>query len=100
MIIPSFTIIRQKEAAVVESLGKYHRVAVAGFHFIKPWERVAGKLSLKVQELQVAVETKTIDDVFVRLLIAVQYYVIPERVREAFDGRYAGLVRKLAYPPD
>lgn len=83
-MIPTYTVIRQKEAAVVESLGRFHRVLSAGFHFIKPWEKVVGRLSLKVQELQVTVETKTLDDVFVKLLIAVQYYVIPERVKEAF----------------
>ena len=83
-MIPMYTVIRQKQAAVVESLGTFDRVLTPGFHIIKPWERVVGKLSLKVQELQVTVETKTLDDVFVKLLIAVQYYVIPERVREAF----------------
>lgn len=84
MIIPYFTIVHQKQAAVVETLGKFEKVLQAGFHLILPWQSVAGKLSLKVQELQVNVETKTKDDVFVRVLIAVQYYVIPERVKEAF----------------
>ena len=45
---------------------------------------VSTKLSLKVQEMQVAVETKTLDDVFVKVLIAVQYRVIPERAKEAY----------------
>jgi len=45
---------------------------------------VAAKLSLKVQEMQVSVETKTSDDVFVKLLMAVQYHVIPERAKEAY----------------
>ena len=45
---------------------------------------MAAKLSLKVQEMQVSVETKTSDDVFVKLLMAVQYHVIPERAKEAY----------------
>ena len=84
MLVPYFTIVRQKQAAVVESWGRFDKVLHAGVHFVLPWQSVAGKLSLKVQELQVNVETKTKDDVFVKVLIAVQYFVIPERVKEAF----------------
>lgn len=79
-----FFIVREQTAAIVETLGKYNRIASSGLHLKMPWERVAGRLSLRIQELQVNVETKTKDDVFVRLLIAVQYFVIPEKVREAF----------------
>lgn len=77
-------IVREQTAGVVESFGKFSRICESGLHFKAPWERVAGRVSLRIQELQVSVETKTHDDVFVRLLIAVQYYVIPDRVREAF----------------
>ncbi len=84
MFVPHYVIVRQKQAAVIESLGKFDRVIGAGFHFIKPWESLVGRASLKVQELQVAVETKTLDDVFVKLLLAIQYQVIPDRVQEAF----------------
>ncbi len=79
-----FFIVREQTAAIVESFGRFNRIANSGLQFKMPWERVAGRLSLRIQELQVNVETKTQDDVFVRLLIAVQYYVIPDRVREAF----------------
>jgi regulator of protease activity HflC (stomatin/prohibitin superfamily) len=51
---------------------------------------VAGRLSLKIQQLDVIVETKTLDDVFVRLKISVQYKVVKEKVYEAFY--------KLDYP--
>jgi regulator of protease activity HflC (stomatin/prohibitin superfamily) len=79
-----FFIVRQQEAAIVESLGRYVRVAQAGFQIKMPWERVAGRLSLRIMELQVNVETKTDDDVFVRVLIAVQYHVITSQVADAF----------------
>jgi len=79
-----FFTVKEQTAAVIEGFGKFDRVCTSGLHVKKPWERVAGRVSLRIQELQVNVETKTEDDVFVRLLIAVQYYVIPDRVREAF----------------
>ena len=84
MLIPYFTIIRTKQVAVVEAMGKFSRVIGAGPKLILPWESVVGRLSLKVKEMQVSVETKTLDDVFVKLLIAVQYQVIPQRAKEAF----------------
>lgn len=79
-----FFTVRQQTAAIVETFGKFNRICTAGLHFKLPWERVAGRVSLRIQEMQVNVETKTHDDVFVRLLIAVQYYVMPERIHEAF----------------
>lgn len=80
-----FVIIRQKDAGIVERFGRFERVLHAGFHWLVPvLHSVVGRISLRVQELQVNVETKTKDDVFVHLLIAVQYYVIPDRVKEAF----------------
>ncbi len=84
MLIPYITVVRTKQIAIVEAMGKYNRTMGAGPKLILPWESVAGRLSLKVKELQVSVETKTLDDVFVKLLIAVQYNVIPERAKEAF----------------
>ena len=47
-------------------------------------DRIAGKLSLKIQQLDVIIETKTKDDVFVKLKVSVQYKVIKEKVYDAF----------------
>jgi regulator of protease activity HflC (stomatin/prohibitin superfamily) len=55
-------------------------------------DRIAGRLSLKIQQLDVIVETKTLDDVFVKLKVSVQYVVIKSKVYEAFY--------KLEYPHD
>ncbi len=84
MIIPYFTVVRQKQVAIIESFGKYAKTVEAGPYLVLPWESVAARLSLKVQEMQVTVETKTLDDVFVKLLVAVQYAVIPTRAKEAY----------------
>ena len=45
---------------------------------------VAGTLSLKVQQLEVRCETKTLDNVFIEVIVAIQYNVLQEKVREAF----------------
>ncbi|RLE33157.1 MAG: SPFH domain-containing protein [Acidobacteria bacterium] len=84
MIIPYFTIVRQKQVAIIEGFGRFDKIVTAGPYLVLPWQSVAARMSLKVQEMQVTVETKTLDDVFVKLLIAVQYSVIPARAKEAY----------------
>jgi regulator of protease activity HflC (stomatin/prohibitin superfamily) len=84
MFIPYFSVVRTKQVAIIESFGRFDKTVQAGPCQVLPWQKVATKLSLKVQEMQVGVETKTSDDVFVKLLMAVQYHVIPERAKEAY----------------
>jgi len=72
-----FFIVKQKTAVIIERLGKFNRVARSGFNLKIPFlDRKAGVVNLKVMELPVEVETKTKDDVFVRLIVSVQYYVV------------------------
>lgn len=70
----------------IEQCGKYHRVANPGINCINPLccEEVAGKLSLRVQQLDVAVETKTKDNVFVTMVVSVQYQAMPGSLYDAF----------------
>ena len=86
-------IVKQQTAVVVERLGKFHSVRNSGFQLKIPFiDRIAGKMSLKIQQLDVVVETKTKDDVFVKLKVSVQYVVIKSKVYEAFyklDNPYA-----------
>ncbi|MEM6632791.1 MAG: SPFH domain-containing protein [Bacteroidota bacterium] len=78
-------IIKQQTAGIVQRLGKFERVAFAGFHLKIPFvDQVTGKVNLKVQQLDVNVETKTKDDVFVHLKVSVQYLILKEKVYEAF----------------
>ena len=83
-MIPRFFIVREKTAAIIETFGRFSRIAMPGWHFVMPFDRVAGRVSLRLQEMNVHVETKTLDDVFVKIVVAVQYYVRPDKVREAF----------------
>lgn len=72
-----FFIVKQKTAVIIERLGKFQRVARSGFNLKIPIiDKKAGTVNLRVMELPVEVETKTKDDVFVRLIVSVQYYVV------------------------
>ena len=80
-----WVIVKQQTAAIIQRLGKFERVAYAGFNIKIPiLDQVAGRINLKVQQLDVNVETKTKDDVFVHLKVSVQYHVLKDKVYEAF----------------
>jgi len=93
ILISAFFIVKQQTAVIIERFGKFHSIRQSGLHIKIPLvDRIAGRLSLKIQQLDVIVETKTLDDVFVRLKISVQYKVIKTKVYDAFY--------KLDYPHD
>ena len=80
-----FFIINQQTAGIIERFGKFHSIRQSGLQLKIPViDRIAGKLSLKIQQLDVIIETKTLDDVFVKLKVSVQYKVIKEKVYDAF----------------
>lgn len=80
-----FFIVRQQTAVIIERFGEFQSIRQAGLQIKIPIvDRKAGKLSLKIQQLDVLVETKTSDDVFVKLKVSVQYVVIREKVYDAF----------------
>jgi regulator of protease activity HflC (stomatin/prohibitin superfamily) len=78
-------IVKQQSATIIQRLGRFQTISFAGFHLKIPFlDQVAGRVSLKVQQLDVDVETKTKDNVFVRLKVSVQYHVIKAKVYDAF----------------
>lgn len=80
-----FFIVKQQEVAVVQYLGKFSRTAGPGFHLKLPLiERVAGKVSLRIEQLDTDVETKTKDNVFTRVRVSVQYFINVDQVYDAF----------------
>jgi regulator of protease activity HflC (stomatin/prohibitin superfamily) len=82
-----FFTVEQQERAIVERFGKFVRVAGPGLQRKSPFvERVAGRMSLQVEQLNADIETKTKDNVFVVVKLAIQYMVSadPERVKDAF----------------
>tara|TARA_Y200000002_G_scaffold36786_1_gene27000 strand:- start:1740 stop:2675 length:936 start_codon:yes stop_codon:yes gene_type:complete len=86
-------IVKQQTAAIIERFGRFQSIRQSGLQLRIPVvDRIAGRLSLKIQQLDVIVETKTKDDVFVKLKVSVQYMVIKDKVYDAFY--------KLDYPHD
>ena len=93
LLFGTFFIVRQQSAAVVERFGKFVGVRHSGLQLKIPIiDRVAGRVSLRIQQLDVVVETKTKDDVFVKIKVSVQYKVIKDKVYDAFY--------KLDFPQD
>ena len=74
--------VKQQTAVVIERLGKFHKVSGAGLQFKIPLiDSIAGDINLRVRELPVEVETKTKDDVFVKIIVSVQFFVV-----DSIDG--------------
>jgi regulator of protease activity HflC (stomatin/prohibitin superfamily) len=93
LVALSIFTVKQQTAAIMERFGKFLTVRQSGLHFRIPLvDKISGRISLKIQQLDVIVETKTKDDVFVKLKVSVQYKVIREKVYDAFY--------KLDYPHD
>jgi len=93
IVFAAFFVVKQQTAAIIERFGKFQSIRHSGLQLKIPLvDRIAGRLSLKIQQLDVIVETKTLDDVFVRLKVSVQYKVIRDKVYDAFY--------KLDYPHD
>jgi len=93
ILFASFFTVKQQTAAVIERFGKFQSIRQSGLHLKIPLvDRISGRLSLKIQQLDVLIETKTLDDVFVRLKVSVQFKVIKLKVYDAFY--------KLDYPHD
>ncbi|GMI27241.1 hypothetical protein TrCOL_g6740 [Triparma columacea] len=79
------TCVRTKNVAIVENLGNFQSLLDPGLHFLAfPCAQVQGSLSLRVQQLDVHVETKTHDNVFVNVAVSVQYCVLPSRAYDAY----------------
>jgi regulator of protease activity HflC (stomatin/prohibitin superfamily) len=79
--------VKQKNAVIIERLGKFNRVSKAGLYVKIPLiDSIAGNVNLRVRELPVEVETKTKDDVFVKIVVSVQFFVIDTKdgIRDSF----------------
>ena len=93
LLFAAFFTVKQQTSAIIERFGKFQSIRHSGLQLKIPLiDRLAGRLSLKIQQLDVIIETKTLDDVFVKLKVSVQFKVIKEKVYDAFY--------KLDYPHD
>src|SRR5579862_3725917 len=85
IVLGSFFTVETSQVAIVQRLGKFARVAGPGLNWKTPWlELVVARMSLKVQQFDVKVETKTQDNVFVQIPVSIQFKVIPDAVDAAY----------------
>ena len=75
----------QQQAYVIERFGKFHTVRFAGIHMRIPLvDRIAVKTNMRVNQLNVQLETKTLDNVFVTVVASTQFRVNPNDVATAY----------------
>lgn len=85
MCIPYCLVVSTAEVAIIEKFGKFTRLGQAGLNIIFcPCEEQVGRLSFRVQQLNVKVETKTLDNVFLTAVVSVQYQVLRDKIFEAY----------------
>ena len=93
ILFSSFFTVKQQTSIIIERFGKFLSVRSSGLQLKIPLiDRVAGRVNLKIQQLDVIIETKTKDNVFVKMKVSVQFKVIQDKVYDAFY--------KLEYPHD
>lgn len=93
IFLSSFFTVKQQTAVIVERFGKFLSIRHSGLQLKIPLiDNIAGRVNLKIQQLDVIIETKTKDNVFVKLKVSVQFMVVKETVYDAFY--------KLEFPHD
>ena len=93
LLFASFFTVKQQSSVVVERFGKFHSIRNSGLQLKIPViDSISGRVNLRIQQLDVVIETKTKDNVFIKMKVSVQFKVIQEKVYEAFY--------KLEYPHD
>jgi regulator of protease activity HflC (stomatin/prohibitin superfamily) len=93
ILLSSFFTVKQQTAVVIERFGKFTTIRNSGLQLKLPIvDRIAGRVNLRIQQLDVIIETQTKDNVFIKMKVSVQFKVIQEHVYEAFY--------KLEYPHD
>ena len=80
----SFFTVNTAERGVVERFNKFDRVAEPGLAFKLPFIESVRKLDMRVQQVAIPIETKTKDNVFVKIPVSVQYQILPNKVFEAY----------------
>lgn len=84
-LFSSFFTVHQQSVYIVERFGRFKKIAQTGLNIKIPFiDAIVGKVSLRILQLDVDIETKTLDDVFVKILASVQYQVLDHKIYESF----------------
>lgn len=76
VLFSAIFIVKQQTEAIIERFGKFKRVCSPGLHIKIPViDRIAKRVERRIQQLDLVVETKTKDNVFVSIPVSVQFQV-------------------------
>ena len=79
LFLSTLFIVPQQQAYIIERFGKFNKVQFAGIHIRIPFvDRIAMKTNMRVNQLNVQLETKTLDNVFVTVVASTQFRVNPK----------------------
>ena len=85
LVFLTFFMVSQQSMVIIETFGKFTRAAKPGLGMRIPFvQNIAGTVSLRVRQLDIPVETKTSDNVFVKVVVSVQFHALGDRIFEAF----------------
>lgn len=85
LFLSTLFIVPQQQAYIIERFGKFNKVQFAGIHIRIPFvDRIAMKTNMRVNQLNVQLETKTLDNVFVTVVASTQFRVDPSNVATAY----------------
>lgn len=83
--VPCFSIVETSEVVAVERCGKLQRFGKDGcVCFLWPWETFRHKESYRQEVLEVQIRTKTVDNVFIDVLVACNYQVNHKAIYQAY----------------
>ncbi len=84
LLLSSFFTIQTASMGIIERFGKFARTAGPGLNFKLPVVESTNVMDMRVLQIASEVETKTKDNVFVKIPISIQYFVQPAKVVDAF----------------
>ena len=102
LICTTMYIVQQQTIALIERFGKFKCTSSAGLHIRAPFgiDRVVQRVQLRIQQTNIEIETKTKDNVFVRLNLAVQFQVDSKKVVDAYYKLSKPLAQIQSYVED
>ncbi len=102
VVLSTVFIVQQQTIAIIERFGKFHRTAGAGLHIRAPFgiDKIVSRMQLRIRQNNIEIETKTKDNVFVKLNLAVQFQVDPTKVVEAYYRLSEPFVQIRSYVED
>lgn len=98
LLIASFFTVQQQTVAIVERFGRFRKIYTSGLNMKIPLiDRIVARVNMRLMQLDVEVETKTLDNVFVKIVSSVQYKVVPDRIYDSYYSLQDSREQILAY---